>query len=98
MGRLKNEKKAQIIALKKANLSWNTISRKLQVPRPTVRSIWSKFIVNKSYANVKSTGRRKKFTVRDERQLIRCAVANKKNRGRNFSSHLIAAVVKTKCH
>ena len=50
----------------------------LLVPRSTVSSIWSKFIVNKSYANVKSTGRRKKFTVRDERKLIRCALANKK--------------------
>ena len=43
MPRLTEAKKAQVIALREANLSWNTVVAELKIPKSTARSVWTKY-------------------------------------------------------
>ena len=78
MSRLSQEQKAKIIALKEAKLSWNKISSQLNIPRSTIRSIWKKYTETNTTDNKSCTGRPKKFTDRDERNLVRLIKKNRK--------------------
>ena len=57
MPRLTEAKKAQVIALKEANLSWNTVVVQLKIPKSTARSVWTKYKKTGTIKTKLSTGR-----------------------------------------
>jgi len=62
MGRLSNETKSQIVALKEARISINQISVQLGVKRSTVRSVLKKYQKSRSVSNLAVSGRPKKLS------------------------------------
>ena len=78
MPRLTEAKKTQVIALKVANLSCNAVVAQLKIPTSTARSVWTKYKKTGTIKTKLSTGRPAKFSKRDENQVVRFALQNKK--------------------
>ena len=79
MGRLSNEVKSQIVALKEANMSNKAISRQLRVPLSTVRSVLKKYAETGSVSNLPVSGRPKKLTQTTVRAICRSVLKSPKN-------------------
>ena len=78
MPRLTEAKKAQVIGLKEANLSWNTVVAQLKIHKSATRSVWTKYKKTGIIKTKLSTGPPAKFSKRDENQVVRFALQNKK--------------------
>jgi transposase len=59
MGRLRNETKSKIVALKQAGLSLGAIMKQLNVKQPTIRFVWQKYQLTGSVSNKTVAGRPK---------------------------------------
>lgn len=97
MGRLSNETKSKIVALRQAGLSLGAIMKQLKVKKSTIRSVWQKYQLTGSVSNKAVIGRPKKLALTDVRRLCRTVIKSPKLSIASITSRLNSSICTPVC-